>query len=114
MNRHRRGDRGSATAEFAVALPALVLLLLFAVGAVNAVLTRMRCVDAARDAALAQARGGDGLAVARSRAPDGAEIEIHLDGDRVRVIVRVAVRPLGSHLPSVTVSGDATAEEEPG
>ena len=45
------------TAEFAVALPALILLLLFAVGTVDAVLLRLRCVDAARDAALARLPG---------------------------------------------------------
>jgi Tfp pilus assembly protein PilX len=111
--RRVRGDRGSATAEFAVALPALVLLLLFAVGTVNAVLARMRCVDAARDAALAQSRGGDGARAAYRRAPADAAVSVRADGDLVYAIVSVTVRPLGRHLPGVTVSGDAVAEVEP-
>ena len=61
-------DRGSATVELAVGLPALVLLLLFGLGAVDAVLARLQCVDAARDAALTSARGGDGTTVGRRRA----------------------------------------------
>ncbi len=113
MNRRLRGDRGSATAEFAVALPALILLLLFSIGTVNAVLTRMRCVDAARDAALAAARGGDGGTAARRRAPAGAAVSVWTEGDLVHAKVSVTVRPLGGRLPGVTVSADAVAEEEP-
>ena len=100
-------DRGSTTAELAVGLPALVFLLLFALGAVNAVLARMQCVDAARDAVLATARGGDGTGVGQHRAPTGATV------DRATATVRVTVHPLGPHLPSVTVSGSAVADLEP-
>ncbi len=106
-------DRGSATAELAVALPALVLLLLFALGAVDAVLARMQCVDAARDAALEAARGGDGMATGRARAPHGAVVSVAADGQTVRVRIRLEVRPLGAHLPGVTVSADAVADVEP-
>ncbi|GIH12412.1 TadE family type IV pilus minor pilin [Rugosimonospora africana] len=106
-------DRGSATAELAVALPALVLLLLFALGAVDAVLARMQCVDAARDAALEAARGGDGTATGRARAPHGAVVSVTDDGQTVRVRIRLDVRPLGAHLPGVTVSADAVADVEP-
>jgi len=106
-------DRGSTTAELAVGLPALVFLLLFALGAVNAVLARMQCVDAARDAVLATARGGDGTGVGQHRAPTGATVAVRLDGDRATATVRVTVHPLGPHLPSVTVSGSAVADLEP-
>jgi Flp pilus assembly protein TadG len=50
-------DRGSATAELAVALPALVILLLSGVLAIAAVTNKLGCVAAARDAALASSRG---------------------------------------------------------
>jgi hypothetical protein len=110
----RRRDRGSATAELAAALPALVLLLLFALGAVDAVLARMQCVDAARDGALATARGADGAAVGRARAPSGAVVSVDEDADTVRVTVRFAVRPLGAHLPGFTVSATSVADREPG
>jgi TadE-like protein len=109
----RYGDRGSATAELAVGLPALVLLLLFALGAVQAVTAQLRCVDAARDAALAQSRGGDGLAAGRDRAPSGATVSVTTSGGQVRAEVRVMVRPLGPHLPSVEVGATAVAEVEP-
>lgn len=112
--RHRSADdRGSATAELAVALPALVLLVLFALGAINAVLAQMRCVDAARDAALAAARGEDGTAAGRRTAPAGASVSVQVDGDTVRATVRVPVRPLGPHLPGVDVGASAVADREP-
>jgi TadE-like protein len=107
-------ERGSATAELAVALPALVLVLLFALGAVDAVLARLRCIDAARDAALTAARGGDGTAAGSRGAPPGATVTVTRDGDIVRARVRVRVAPLGPHLPGVTVEGDAATEVEPG
>lgn len=107
------GDRGSATAELAAGLPALMLLLLFALGAVDSVIARMQCVDAARDAALAAARGGDGAAVGHDRAPRGATVSVTRDGDRIRVVVSVVVRPLGPHLPGIGVSGTAVADPEP-
>jgi Flp pilus assembly protein TadG len=107
-------DRGSTTAELAVGLPALVLLLLFALGAVNAVLARMQCVDAARDAALTAARGGDGDSDGRRRAPAGATVAVNVDGQRATATVRATVHPLGPHLPSVTVTGTAVADQEPG
>lgn len=107
------GDRGSTTAELAAGLPALMLLLLFALGAVDSVIARMQCVDAARDGALAAARGGDGTAVGRDRAPRGATVSVSRDGDRIRVVVSVVVRPLGPHLPGIGVSGIAVADPEP-
>jgi len=110
----REKDRGSATAELAGGLPALLLLLMFALGAVNAVLARMQCVDAARDAALATARGGDGMTEGQHRAPRGATVTVTSDGHSATAVVRVMVRPLGPYLPSVTVTGSAVAEVEPG
>lgn len=112
-NRRGADDRGSATVELAAGLPALVLLLLFALGAVEAVTARMQCVDAARDGALVTARGGDGVAAASGRAPRGATVAVGRDGDRVRAQVRVTVRPLGPHLPGFTVSAEAVADAEP-
>lgn len=53
-------------------------------------------------------------AVARSVAPGGARVEVERVGDRVRVTVRVAVRPFGG-LPAVgalDVSGRGTALAE--
>lgn len=107
-------ERGSATAELAVTLPALVLLLLFALGAIDTVLQRARCVDAARDAALAASRGEDGEAAGRRAAPAGATVIVRLEGGTVRTQVSVPVRPLGAHLPAMVVGGEAVADLEPG
>jgi hypothetical protein len=56
-------DRGSATVETALALPSMVLLALALIGVVTGVATQIRCVDAARLAARATARGEDPGAV---------------------------------------------------
>jgi hypothetical protein len=113
MSGRGSGDRGSATAELAVGLPALVLLLLFSLGAVDAVTARMQCVDAARDGALAAARGGDGAGAGRDRAPRGAVVSVTREGERVRARVSVTVRPLGPHLPGLPVAAVAVADAEP-
>lgn len=51
------GERGSVVAEFAIALPAVVLVLLFGAAALNASATAVRLEDAAADAARIVARG---------------------------------------------------------
>jgi hypothetical protein len=107
-------DRGSATAELAAALPALMILLLTGVMAVSAAGTKVRCGSAARDAALAAARGEDGAVAARRVAPDGAVVGISTDGELARATVSAQVRPFGDLLPAFTVSGTAVAAVEPG
>ncbi|GAA1802862.1 mucin-associated surface protein [Planosporangium flavigriseum] len=110
---NRRGDRGSVTAELAVALPALLLLLLAGLTSVSAVATKLRCVDAAREAARAEARGEPGIAAGERAAPAGAVISVGQDGDLVRAAVRMVVRPFGSRLPGLTVEAYAVAAREP-
>jgi Flp pilus assembly protein TadG len=106
-------DGGAVTAEFAVALPALVLLLGFGLGAIDATLDKLRCVDAARDAALAQARGADGVTAGHARAPAGAAVVVTTSGGVVRVTVTMTSRPLGPHLPGVGITSTAVAAIEP-
>ena len=110
----RGTDRGSFTAEFAAGLPAVVLLTLVGLSAVSAVSTRLRCVDAAREAVLAASRGSSGEAAAHRVAPAGATVTVTIDGDTVTAVVRAPVRPLGAALPSLTVGATATAALEPG
>ncbi|MEH1167862.1 TadE family type IV pilus minor pilin [Micromonospora sp. CPCC 205539] len=109
-----RGDRGSFTAELAAGLPALLLLLLGGLTAVNAVSTQASCLHAAREAALAAARGADGSADGRRLAPPGAEVSVSIDGDRAQATVRAPVRALGGQLPRTTVVATAVAAVEPG
>ena len=81
----RSTDRGSATAELAVALPAVVMLLITGLAAVATVTAKLGCVATTRDTALALARGES------PSTPDGATIAYA--ADTVTVSVR---RPLFS------------------
>ncbi|RFA15458.1 hypothetical protein B7R21_03885 [Subtercola boreus] len=55
-----RDDRGTVTAEFAVALPAVILVLMLAVAALQGAALQVRVVDAAAVAARTLARGEAG------------------------------------------------------
>ncbi|MEV4654963.1 TadE family type IV pilus minor pilin [Micromonospora sp. NPDC049301] len=114
VDRAAGGDRGSFTAELAAGLPALLLLLLAGLTAVNAVSTRASCLHTAREAALAAARGADGSAGDLRGAPSGAEVSVSIDGDRAQATVRAPVRALGGRLPRITVEATAVAAVEPG
>ncbi|MEU8126286.1 TadE family type IV pilus minor pilin [Micromonospora sp. NPDC049049] len=98
----------------AAGLPALLLLLLAGLTAVNAVSAQAGCLHAAREAALAAARGADGGAAGDSAAPPGAAVSVSVDGERVRATVRAPVRTLGGRLPRITVVATAVAAVEPG
>jgi TadE-like protein len=112
--RRRPGrDRGSFTAELAAGLPALIMLLLAGLTAVAAVTAKGQCVDAAREGALAGARGGEAVAAADRIAPAGADVAIEKGQDSVTAVVRAPVRLLGAHLPVITVTGRAVAAREP-
>jgi Flp pilus assembly protein TadG len=106
-------DRGSATAELAVSLPALVLLVLVGMTAVGAVRTQLECVDAAREAARAAARGAPGVAAGQRVAPAGAEVTVTEQGDTVVATVRARVGPVGSWAPGFDVDATAVAAREP-
>lgn len=104
------------TAEAAVVLPVLVLLLTVGVGTVGAVAAQLRCVDAAREVARAVARGEPAeaaIAVGVPAAPDGARFEVSVGPDLVVVTVSAEVSIAGGFLPSVQVHGDAVAVPEP-
>jgi Flp pilus assembly protein TadG len=106
-------DRGSFTAELAAGLPALMLLLLAGLTAVGAVTTKAQCVDAAREGAIAAARGEPGVAAASRIAPDGASVAVRPGGDTVTVTVDAPVRLLGGVLPRLSVRAVAEAAMEP-
>lgn len=97
-------------------LPVLVLLLAVGVGTVAAVAAQLRCIDAAREAARATARGEPmdaALELAARAAPDGAQIAINSGADRIEVSVTAEVSIGGGLLPPVTVHGVAVALPEP-
>lgn len=111
-------DRGSVTAETAVVLVVLGLVLATALWAVAAVAAQLRCVDAAREGARAAARGDSRQAVldrAGRTAPRGAAVTVTSAGPELTVRVRYAVPALGGlvrRLPEVSVTGTATARTE--
>lgn len=120
MSRRPSGSRGSATAETAVLLPVLVVVLAAAVWVLACVAAQLKCVDAARGAARAAARGdtaADVRAVGERLAPPGAAVQVSSGDGVVRVLVTAQARPFGSVLavlPAMSVSGRATAALEPG
>jgi Flp pilus assembly protein TadG len=117
-----RADAGAATAELAVALPAVMVVLAAVLSVGQAVLAQVGCVDAARAGARAAARG-DGLdqvrgaalaAVAGDGDPGpvvGAVVEVVPHGDTVTVAVSRSVRLLALG-PAVPVSARAVANRE--
>lgn len=104
------------TAEIAVALPALIVVLTLALGAVVVVTDHLRCVDAARVGARLLARGEDAgrvrSEVAR-QAPDGAAITFDVGPDSISVDVRASPPPLLRALGvSASPRGEAHAVPE--
>ena len=116
----RGHDRGSVTAEFAVALPALIAVLAVAMSAVAAATAQVRCVDGARAGARAAARGESSAAAitaAKSAAPAGSTVSLRRDGTTVRVEVRARVSllgPIGTRHVAIPVSATEQAPLEPG
>ncbi|GAA5147852.1 hypothetical protein GCM10025768_08580 [Microbacterium pseudoresistens] len=79
----REGERGSAAAELAIALPVVVLILLLGFGAVGAGMKQVALQDAAADAARLLGRGEDpgAAAAAVARADSAAQMDVsHADG----------------------------------
>jgi Flp pilus assembly protein TadG len=111
-----RRDGGMATAELAVALPVLVLVVAAAMTAVSVLLAQLRCVDAAREGARAAARG-EPIEVVRSvtgrAAPAGAVVEVTTTGDEVSVQVSARAGVVGGRLPTFQVGDTAVALREP-
>lgn len=114
----RDGSRGSVTAETAVLLPVLLVVLAAAIGVLACVAAQLQCVDAARAAARVAARGDDASVVrttAERLAPPGSRVEVHDVGDVIEVVVSAQVRPFGTALrllPAVDVRGRAVAAAE--
>lgn len=111
-------ERGSVTAEAAVVLPVLVLVLALLVTGARVIAAQLACQDAARVGARTAARGepaDEVLRQTRAVAPRGAEVRVERGGDLVRVRVSARVRPLGAaaRLPGFVVTGRAVAADEP-
>jgi hypothetical protein len=111
------GDRGSATVELAIALPAVVVVLAAVLGVAAAAATHLSCADGARAAAREAALGSSDaqiVAVAQHVAGSGASVVIDRDAVWVRVEVRrPAVTWFAGTGGPFTATGSATARVEP-
>lgn len=108
-----RDLRGMVTAELAVGLLAVAVVISMAAGLAGVLQLQARCTDAASEIARQAARG-DSAAVARASAdlPAGAVVE-RADGDGVVVVtVRLPVRL--ANLPLIELSATARTIAEPG
>ncbi|SOD63192.1 TadE-like protein [Streptomyces zhaozhouensis] len=109
-----RCDAGSVTVESALAIPTLMVLLGFLLGALGVFTTQALCQDAARGAARAAARGESReqvVRVAREVAPGDARVEISREGQLYRVTVSAPSRMTAAF--GLAVSGGAVARVEP-
>ncbi|MEV4952017.1 MULTISPECIES: TadE family type IV pilus minor pilin [Paenarthrobacter] len=110
-------ERGAVTAEFAVALPAVVLLLAFLLAGGAAGITQLRLEEAVRAGARASARGettGSVEGIVKRLAGDGVSATLTDDGEWLTV---TASSPVGGALgPLVpwTLKASASARAEAG
>ncbi len=107
------------TAEFAVALPAFVVVVLLALGGVAVMTAQLRCVDAAEAAARMAARG-DSVALVRSTAlgsaPGGSTLSVTTADEVVTATVQanISLPGLAKLLPGITVRAQVSDPLEPG
>lgn len=114
--RRGRAERGSVTAELALGLPAVVLVLVAVLMVGSAAVAQVQCTDAARAAARAAALGEDSaavMAIATELAGDDAQVSVVESDGWVRVVVTrsVATGWLGGNL---TASAEFAVPLEPG
>ncbi|WP_344564197.1 TadE family type IV pilus minor pilin [Streptomyces axinellae] len=103
---------GYVTAEAAVVIPALVLLMAGLLWGLMAAVVRIQCVDAARAGARAAARGEPVSTVQNAvrSAASGARTQVAREGELVRVVVRV--RTAGPGPLTVQLKSEAVALNE--
>ena len=112
------GDDGMVTAEFAVALPAFVIVVVAALAGVAVVMAQLRCVDAAAIAARMAARGESPAQIRTTSlagAPSGARLELGGSPDSVTATVQATVAPPGvlGFLPGITLHAHVVQAREP-
>jgi hypothetical protein len=106
-------DRGAVTVEAAIGLSVLVLVLAMVIAAIGAVTAKLRCVDAAREAARQVARGDPELAAeaVHDLAPPGAGLSVSEEDGTIRV--EVSADSSSRFLPGLTTQATAVALKEP-
>jgi Flp pilus assembly protein TadG len=115
----RAGDsRGAVTAEFAVTLPAVLLLLAMLLAGASAGVTQLRLEEGARAGARALARGDDSATVeriVRTLSGGSASAAVSVDGEWLNVTVTDRVGgPLGPSIPWLLTARASTRSETAG
>ena len=110
-----REDTGAVSAETALAMPAVALLMALVVAVGTVVVAQVQCVDAARAGARLAARGeepGRVTQAARAAGPRGATVRVARRASQVSVVVQAQVSFALGGAVSVEVEGRAVAEVE--
>ena len=113
----RGRERGAVTAETAVVLPALVLILAVLLGAASAGMTQLRLEEAARAGARELARGeaaGSVEATVRRLAGPGAELDVAGEGGWTSVTVSSGVDGPLADVFGIRLSATASGWSEHG
>ncbi|GFZ86131.1 TadE family type IV pilus minor pilin [Nesterenkonia alkaliphila] len=108
-------ERGSVTAEFALALPGVVLVLLLVISLAMTGASRVALEDAARAAAREAARGesvASAEQTARDAAGDDISISVSAEGAYTTVVVSRPVQVLGLIELNAELSAEAHARTE--
>ncbi len=103
------------SAELAMAIPSLLVVLALCLAGLGLAIDQIRCVDAARVAARAASRGEPDVRardLAEQVAPEGARIVVARQG--AEVVVEVVARPRGLLWQAPQAKGRAVAVLEPG
>ena len=108
MRSRFRDSAGSVTAEFAIALPAVVLVLACCLSGLQVVGEQLRLQDAAAAAARSIARGDSGQAVAERLVP-GATLQQSVDGDLVCATISTTSRALVGAIAGIALSATSCA-----
>jgi Flp pilus assembly protein TadG len=106
--RRAADDEGSITAEFAVTMPAVILVLAFCLTGVQVAGQQLRLQDAAAAAARSLARG-DSAAATASRLAPGATVTQYNDGDIECVTLSDQPRVATGSMPGFTISASSCA-----
>lgn len=102
------GERGAVAAEFAVSLPAVILVLAIALGLLGAGARQVRLQDATADAARLAARGESEERALSALAAAGGTGTIEPRGDLVCVVATAPI-PLVLPLPPLRAASCALA-----
>lgn len=113
-HRRPRGDEGIVTAEAAMVMPTLFLVLALALTVIATLGTKVKVLDASREAARSAARGdttAEAVAAGRRVGPDHASIRLVDRSAWVEAVVSATIHPLGL-LPGFTVTASTLAARE--